>query len=425
MNLEDSLGTEILKWLIKLGVSENYAFFVKSLIIVVGIFILSYLVFIISRKLIVKVLKEITKRTENTWDDILLEKRVFHRLAYLAPAILIHSLMPIILTNVIYEFWVNLIQGALKIYMVLIFVVVIDAFFNAIIEIYNDFEISRYKPIKGYVQIVKIIIFLISAIVIISILVGQSPLYLLGGLGALSAVLMLVFKDTLLGFVASIQLSSNDMLRPGDWITVNKFGADGTVKDINLTTVKIENFDKTITTVPTYSLISDAFQNWRGMEEAGVRRIKRSIILNMNSVKFCNNEMLERFKKFLLIKDYINEKQKEIDNYNKLKEIDNDNFLINGRRQTNLGVFRKYIQQYLVENEFISKDHTLVVRQLPPTEKGLPVEIYVFSRVTEWERYEDVISDIFDHILAVVPMFDLQIFQNPSGSDFKSLINVQ
>ncbi len=407
-----------------MGVSEDYAFFVKSIIVVVGIFILSYIVFIIARKLIVKVLKEISKRTETTWDDILVEKRVFHRLAYLAPAMLIHSLMPEILTNVKYEFWVNLIQGALKIYMVIIVVVVIDAFFNAIIEIYNDFEISKYKPIKGYIQIVKIIIYLIAAIIIISILVGQSPLYLLGGLGALSAVLMLVFKDTLLGFVASIQLSSNDMLRPGDWITVNKFGADGTVKDINLTTVKIENFDKTITTVPTYSLISDAFQNWRGMEESGVRRIKRSLILNMNSVKFCNDEMLERFKKFQLIKEYIIEKQKELEEYNKTHIIDNSQ-LINGRRQTNLGVFRKYIQNYLADNDKISKEHTLLVRQLPPTERGLPVEIYVFSKVTEWAKYEDVISDIFDHILAVVPMFDLQIFQNPSGSDFKSLINVQ
>lgn len=424
MKIEETFGTKIISWLIKMGVSENYAFFVKSIIIVVGIFILSYIVFIIARKLIVKVLKEISKRTETTWDDILVEKRVFHRLAYLAPAMLIHSLMPEILTNVKYEFWVNFIQGALKIYMVIIVVVVIDAFFNAIIEIYNDFEISKYKPIKGYIQIVKIIIYLIAAIIIISILVGQSPLYLLGGLGALSAVLMLVFKDTLLGFVASIQLSSNDMLRPGDWITVNKFGADGTVKDINLTTVKIENFDKTITTVPTYSLISDAFQNWRGMEESGVRRIKRSLILNMNSVKFCNDEMLERFKKFQLIKEYIIEKQKELEEYNKTHIIDNSQ-LINGRRQTNLGVFRKYIQNYLADNDKISKEHTLLVRQLPPTERGLPVEIYVFSKVTEWAKYEDVISDIFDHILAVVPMFDLQIFQNPSGSDFKSLINVQ
>jgi len=423
MKIEETFGTKILNWLIKLGISAEYAFFVKSIIIIVGIFLLSYIVFLIARKLIIKVFKEITKRTETTWDDILLEKRVFHRLAYLAPAVLIHSLMPEILTNVKYEFWVNLIQGTLKIYMVIIFVVVIDAFFNAVIEIYKDFKISKYKPIKSYIQIVKIIIYLIAAIIIISIIVGQSPLYLLGGLGALSAVLMLIFRDTLLGFVASIQLSSNDMLRVGDWITVNKFGADGTVKDINLTTVKIENFDKTITTVPTYSLISDAFQNWRGMEEAGVRRIKRSIILNMNSVKFCNNEMLCRFKNFSLIKDYINDKQKEIEDFNKTKNIDENN-LINGRRQTNLGILRKYIQCYLAENEFVSKDYTLLVRQLPPTEKGLLIEIYVFSKVTEWTKYEDVVSDIFDHILAIVPMFDLQIFQNPSGSDFKSLINV-
>jgi miniconductance mechanosensitive channel len=268
----------------------------------------------------------------------------------------------------------------------------------------------------------KIIIYLISGIIIISILINKSPVYLLTGLGAISAVLMLIFKDTLLGFVASIQLSSNDMLRPGDWITINKFGADGTVVDINLTTVKIENFDKTITTVPTYSMISDAFQNWRGMQESGVRRIKRSIIINMNSVKFCTPEMLEAFKKIQLINDYITDTQVILEENNAFNNID-DSIVVNGRRQTNLGVFRAYLQAYLNDNENLSKENTIIVRQLQPTEKGLPIEIYAFSNILEWDKYEDLISNIFDHIFAVVPQFELQIFQNPSGSDFKSLIN--
>jgi miniconductance mechanosensitive channel len=415
-----TFGRMIHDWLIGIGFDENSAMLMKGVIIVLGIFILSYIVFLIARRIIVQVLHEIAKRTETTWDDIMVERRVFHRLAYLAPAILIHSLMPSMMVN--YETWTLLLQGALKIYMVLIIIIVLDAFFSSMIEIYQNYEISKFKPIKGYIQIMKIIIYLISGIIIISILINKSPVYLLTGLGAISAVLMLIFKDTLLGFVASIQLSSNDMLRPGDWITINKFGADGTVVDINLTTVKIENFDKTITTVPTYSMISDAFQNWRGMQESGVRRIKRSIIINMNSVKFCTPEMLEAFKKIQLINDYITDTQVILEENNAFNNID-DSIVVNGRRQTNLGVFRAYLQAYLNDNENLSKENTIIVRQLQPTEKGLPIEIYAFSNILEWDKYEDLISDIFDHIFAVVPQFELQIFQNPSGSDFKSLIN--
>lgn len=418
---QKTLGEIIHDWLVNIGLDDNTAMLLKGMIIVIGIFILSYIIFLIARRIIVRILHEIAKRTETTWDDVMVERRVFHRLAYLAPAILIHSLMPNMLAN--YETWTLLLQGALKIYMVLIVIIVLDAFFNALIDIYQNFEIAKFKPIKGYIQIMKIVIYLIAGIIIISILINKSPVYLLTGLGAISAVLMLIFKDTLLGFVASIQLSSNDMLRPGDWITMSKFGADGTVVDINLTTVKIENFDKTITTVPTYSLISDAFQNWRGMQESGVRRIKRSVIINMNSVKFCTPEMLENFKKIHLINAYITETQQQLESHNASRDIDNT-VLVNGKRQTNLGVFRAYLQAYLNSNEHLSKENTIIVRQLQPTEKGLPIEIYAFSNILEWDKYEDLISDIFDHVLAVVPQFDLQIFQNPSGSDFKSLMNV-
>lgn len=418
----NTLGVTIHDWLIRIGFDENSALLLKGAIIVVGLFILSYIVLFISKKIIVKVLHEIAKRTETTWDDIMVERGVFQRLAYLAPAILIHSLMPNMLHD--YEAWVLILQGILKIYMVLIVIMVLDAFFYALIEIYQNYEISKFKPIKGYIQIMKIIIYLIGGIIIISILINKSPIYLLTGLGAISAVLMLIFKDTLLGFVASIQLSSNDMLRPGDWITINKFGADGTVMDINLTTVKIENFDKTITTVPTYTLISDAFQNWRGMEESGVRRIKRSIIINMSSIKFCTPEMLAKFNKMKLIENYIKETQQALELYNIENKTD-DSQIVNGKRQTNLGVLRAYIQAYLQSNPDLSKENSLIVRQLQPTEKGLPIEIYAFSTILEWGKYEDLMADIFDHILAVVPEFELQIFQNPSGSDFKSLLNIQ
>ncbi len=419
--MEKTLGNNIYDWLIDLGLKHNNAVLIKGMIIVLGLLILSYIVFKITQKVVVKLFKEIAKRTETTWDDIMVERRVFHRIAYITPALLIHALLPTMLAE--YHIWTSILQAALKIYMVFIVIIVLDAFFNTIIDIYQDFEMSKFKPVKGYVQISKIIIYIISAIIIISILIGQSPLYLLGGLGALSAVLMLIFKDTLLGFVASIQLSSNDMLRPGDWITMSKFGADGVVKDINLTTVKIENFDNTITTIPTYSLISDAFQNWRGMEESGVRRIKRSISIDMHSVNFCTPEMLAKFNNIHLIHEYIVAKQAELEAYNKTNNI-NDSIMVNGRRQTNLGVFRMYVQTYLRNNPSLSNDDTLIVRQLQPTEKGLPIEIYAFSKVLVFEAYEDLIADIFDHILAVIPQFELQIFQNPTSVDYKIKGNI-
>lgn len=413
-----TIGKMLENWLLDNGVNESIIIYLKGLIIVVLMFIASYLLFLIARKIIVRILHFIAKRTETTWDDVMIEKRVFHRLAYIAPAIFIHSVIPVALVEFVY--WTLVLQAVLKIYMVVIVVMVLDSFFESIVEIYRGYEIAKFKPIKGYVQIARIIVYLVAAIFIISALIGKSPVYLLTGLGALSAVLMLIFKDTLLGFVASIQLSANDMIRPGDWITMSKFGADGIVHDINLTTVKIENFDKTITTVPTYSFIADSFQNWRGMEESGVRRIKRSININVNSVKFCNEEMLSRFSKFKIIHDYVEQTQRQLEEFNQLQ---NDESVdpVNDVRQTNLGVFRAYLYAYLRNNPHIDQDKTLLVRQLAPTEKGLPVEIYAFSKVQEWEKYENIISDIFDHVLAFVPQFELQIFQNPTGADFKML----
>jgi miniconductance mechanosensitive channel len=413
-----TIGKMLENWLLNNGVNESFIIYLKGLIIVVLMFIASYLLFLIARKIIVRILHFIAKRTETTWDDVMIEKRVFHRLAYIAPAIFIHSVIPVALVE--FAYWTLILQAILKIYMVVIVVMVLDSFFESIVEIYHGYEIAKFKPIKGYVQIARIIVYLVAAIFIISALIGKSPVYLLTGLGALSAVLMLIFKDTLLGFVASIQLSANDMIRPGDWITMSKFGADGIVHDINLTTVKIENFDKTITTVPTYSFIADSFQNWRGMEESGVRRIKRSININVNSVKFCNEEMLSRFSKFKIIRDYINQTQRQLEEFNQLQYNESED-PVNDVRQTNLGVFRAYLYAYLRNNPHIDQEKTLLVRQLAPTEKGLPVEIYAFSKVQEWEKYENIISDIFDHVLAFVPQFELQIFQNPTGADFKML----
>jgi miniconductance mechanosensitive channel len=317
-----------------------------------------------------------------------------------------------------YPSTVSLVATAMSIYMITVMILVVNAFLNALAIIYQDFQVAKTRPIKGYVQIAKIIVYLIGGIIIISTLFGKNPLGIIGGLGAFSAVLLLVFKDPILGFVAGIQLSANNMLAPGDWITMPKYAADGTVIDVALTTVKVQNWDKTISTIPTYALISDSFKNWRGMEESGGRRIKRSINIDMKSIRFCTPEMLKKYSRIQHVKDYVEQKEKEIEAFNQEHQIDNS-LLVNGRRQTNIGVFRAYLRGYLHRHPSIHDGMTFLIRQLQPSEKGLPIEIYVFSKIQEWSRYEDLQSDIFDHILAVLPEFDLRVYQNPSGDDFR------
>jgi len=319
-----------------------------------------------------------------------------------------------------YEFAITVIDIITKIYMIFTVLVVINSFLNALSHIYQNYEISKSKPIKGYIQAVKVVLFIIGGILIVASLLNKSPNALFVGLGTLSAVLMIVFKDPLLGFVGGIQLSTNNMIRIGDWIAMHKFGADGNVIDISLTSVKVQNWDKTITTIPTYALITDYFQNWRGMEESGGRRIKRSINIDMDSVKFCTPEMLSKFYKFQYLSKYVENKEKEIEKFNKQNNIDNE-YLINGRRQTNLGVLRAYLKEYLHKNSNINDSMTFLVRQLQPTELGIPIEIYVFSKIQAWADYEDVQSDIFDHVLAIIPEFELRVFQNPTGKDFQKV----
>ncbi len=414
-----SLGNWVAELLKKTSLNELYINYTKNAIIFLAIVMLAVLVHYVARYIILNIIKRIAKRTTTTWDDVLVTKRVFHRLAYVVPAFVIHALMPVTLGG--YDVWIEILQGVIKIYIIIIFLRVIEAFSSSVNSIYSDYGISRTRPITGYIQVVKIILYSVGIILILSILINRNPITLFAGLGAISAVLILVFKDTLLGFVASIQLSSNDMVRIGDWVAVPKYGADGTVTSINLTTVKVQNWDKTISTVPTYSMISDSFQNWRGMEESGGRRIKRSININMDSVTFCTPEMLDKFRKIHLVKPYIEAKQKELIEYNEKNKIDNS-ILVNGRRQTNIGVFRAYLVHYLRNHPQINTEMTFLIRQLQPTDIGIPIEIYVFSKVQEWGKYEDIQADIFDHILAVVPEFDLQVFQSPSGTDFQHLL---
>ena len=297
---------------------------------------------------------------------------------------------------------------------------VVDSVISASHEIYQQLPVSKGRNIKGYVQLVKILAYIIAGLVVISILTDKSINGLLTGLGAFAAVLMLVFRDTILGLVASIQLSGNKMVNVGDWISMPKYNADGDVSDISLNTDKIQNWNKTIVTILTYELVQDSFNNWKGMEESGGRRIKRSVNIDMQSVRFLESDELKKFKEIRILNDYIQAKEKEIEAFNKTVGIDTSD-KINGRRLTNLGTFRKYLELYLRNHPKIHQDMTFLIRHLQPTERGIPIEIYVFSNDQAWANYEAIQADIFDHILAVIPVFDLRVFQNPTGADWRGL----
>lgn len=381
-------------------------------------FILTILVFQITYRLLISFIKRFARRTQFSWDDILVEQRFFNRLSYLAPAYAFSLMTPFVFSG--YPFLVTPVLTILKIYTTIVVLLVGLSFLNSVALIYQQYPISKTRPIKGYLQVAKIIFYSLAVITIISFLIGQNPLVLIGGLGAFSAVLLLIFKDTLLGLVAGIQLTSNDMLRPGDWISFPKYDADGIVIDITLTTVKIQNFDKTYSTIPAYALFTESFKNWRGMSESGGRRIKRSIKIDMNSVKFCTAEMLAKFEQIHYITQYIRDKEKEINEYN-LRHNINPAVVVNGRRQTNIGVFRAYLYYYLINHPKINHEMNVIVRHLQPAETGLPIEISAFSIEKDWDKYEMVQADIFDHILAIIPEFELRVFQNPSSTDIRLL----
>lgn len=369
----------------------------------------------ISKRIVIRIITSIVTKSKFKWGKIILERQVFRKLSHLVPAVIIYSFAS---TFPNYQTTIEKLAIA---YIIIVGLVFIHSLLNALNDIYQTFEISKVKPIKGYVQVVNIIIMTVGFILMISNLLGKSPIILLSGIGALSAVLMLVFKDSLLGLVAGIQLTANDMVRVGDWIEMPKYGADGDVIDISLNTVQVQNFDKTITMIPSYALISDSFINWRGMQSSGGRRIKRSLYVDTSSITFCTEEMIEKFIKVHYLSDYIIQKEKEITEYNAKNGVDRNN-RVNGRALTNIGVFRAYISNYLKNHEGIHQNMTLMVRQLAHSEHGLPIEIYAFTNSVDWAVYESVQSDIFDHLLAVAPEFGLRVFQNPSGADLRNLV---
>lgn len=386
---------------------ENIALF--------GVLLLAYLAYLVVRFVLFRMVSNFVKRTKTELDDILLQKTVLKRISYTAPLLVINYFAYLLPS---FEVLIDRVTTALIIFFI---VLTISAVLSSFVTLYETIERYKDRPIKGYIQVVKIILFIVSTIFIITVLTGESPWALLGGLGALTAVILLVFRDTILSFVASIQISSYDLVKLGDWIEVPKYGADGDVIDIALHTIKVQNWDKTITVIPTYKLIEDSFKNWRGMQLSGGRRIKRSIFIDQNSIKFCTDKMLEQFSKFRLLHDYINKKKEDISKFN-ISFKEESELLFNGRKLTNVGTFRAYLKEYLKSREDIHKDLTFLVRHLPPGPEGLPIEIYVFTTTVKWAEYEDIQSDIFDHIFAIIPQFDLRVFQNPTGKDFSSLI---
>lgn len=402
----------------KLGLSDNLSSILSEAISFITLIIASVVAYMIVVFIINKTIQVFIVKSESKRDDIIIKNRVFNRLCLLVPAYLVRFYTEAALPS--HPVLASVIIIITKVYEVFIYSRVLDAILTTLNGIYDTYEISKSKPIKGFIQVLKTIIYIICFLLVIAILTQKQLSNILIGLGTLSAVLMLVFKDPILGFVGGLQLTVNDMLRIGDWIVMEKSKADGEVLEIGLTTVKVQNWDKTITTIPTYSLISDSFTNWRGMENSGGRRIARSFVIDIDTIKFCTPEMLERYKKFQLVSKYIDEKEKEIEEYNKSNKVDVSN-LVNGRRQTNIGIFRAYLSEYLAQSPYINKDMTFMVRQLAPTEYGIPLQIYAFSANKEWIKYENIQSDIFDHVFAVVTMFDLKIYQKPSSNTLEKV----
>jgi miniconductance mechanosensitive channel len=397
-----------------IGLSNRYAEPAAQGAVIVGIVIVSILVNLITKKILMRIIHRIVRKTKSTWDDVLLRRRVLVRLSHLAPAIAVYFLIRFAFPE--NDAVIDFIRRFAVAYMIGVVVMVIASVLIAVNDIYQTYQVSKTRPIKGYIQVGRVVIIIVGVILMITTLLDKSPLGILGGIGAMSAVLLLVFKDSILGLVASIQLSANNMVAIGDWVEVPNYNANGDVIEINLQSIKVRNWDKTITTIPIYALVSDSFKNWQGMLESGGRRIKRSVNIDMRSIRLCTEEMIESYRKIDALKGYIDSKLSEIEAYNKEYGIDLSS-RVNGRRITNIGTFRAYLIEYLKRNPKIRQDMTFLVRQLPPGPTGLPMEIYVFSADQAWADYEGIQADIFDHILAVIPEFGLRVFQEPSGYD--------
>ena len=391
-----------------------------SMVMIFGIiFLTAVVVHIFLHWVVLRTFEKRAIASSRLWLQIITQNKLFHRLAFTLQGIIV---------NIQAVFWLqkgteaaDILTTCAQLWIMMYALLSVFSLLDVILNLAQKFPAASQLPLKGIFQGIKLIGAILVGILMISLLIGQSPAILISGLGAMAAVLMLVFKDPILGLVAGIQLSANDMLKLGDWLEMPKYGADGAVIDIGLTTVKVRNWDNTITTIPPYLLVSDSFQNWRGMRESGGRRVKRSINIDMTSVRFCTPEMLAKYRKIQLLKDYVEQTEEVIEKYNVENGIDNS-ILVNGRRQTNLGVFRAYLTAYLKSLPDVNQELTCMVRQLQPTDRGIPIELYFFCALKDWVPYEGVQADVFDHVLAIIPEFDLQVFQSPSGRDFQRVL---
>lgn len=397
---------------------EDIAFNLAQIIATITLLILSFALFYLGKYLIVKIVGNIIKKSENKYDDYLLNYNFGTRMAFLIPIYMVRAYIE--MTAPEFTAFDNFIIILTKVCEIITYIGIIMSLVDSFQAMYNTRDVSKTRPIKGVVQVIKIILVIACILLVIAAFTQRDIKTILLGLGTLSAILMLVFKDSILGFVGGIQLTTNDMVRIGDWIV--KGDADGNVIDIGLTTVKVQNWDNTISTIPTYSLVTDPFTNWRGMSDSGGRRIARSVIIDADTVKFCTPEMLQRFKKYQLVAKYITDTENDIAEFNEGNGIDTSS-LVNGRRQTNIGIFRAYLVQYLMNNPNVNKDMTVLVRQQSPTETGIPIQIYCFSKNKDWVPYEAIQSDIFDHIFAVIPEFDLRVYQKPSSYSIENAMN--
>ncbi len=401
------------------GVGGLSRFLLQSLTLVFAL-LMAWCVDLFSRRWLVRGVHALVKRTETKWDDALMEHHVFERLAHLAPALVLWGASQVIFPSGAWGR--SLLQHVAVSIIILVVVWALEGAVDAFLGIFRSMEGMRYKPLESYGQVIKLLLGSVAAVLIVAEFLERSPWALLGGLGAFTAVLILVFRDSILGFVASVQISTLDLVREGDWIEMPKYEADGSVIRFSLTTVHVQNWDKTITTIPTYALTGESFKNWRGMFDSGVRRIKRAVSIDINSVRFLDEALLAEMKKIQLLQPYLDKRLAEITAWNAEHKVES-NSPANGRRLTNIGTFRAYLEAYMEQHPKIDTQMTFLIRQLPPSANGLPIEIYVFTREQSWVPYEKLIADIFDHLFAILPLFDLRAFQAPNGADVRALLH--
>ena len=406
----------ISRQLIDYGISRETAIYLNMLILLVSLLLLNLIIHIITRRIIIAFSHKLSEKSKTNFDDLLVANKAPKKVAHIIPLVIAIECVPVIFTD--FEYTTHLVLKILYVFALVLILWILESFFNTLKDYIKTRPRYMDKPIDSNVQVFMIFAWVIIILSSLAILTEVPFFHYLGTLGVASAIILLIFKDTILGFVASIQVSINDMIRIGDWVTFEKFGADGDVTEINLTTVKVQNFDKTITTIPTYALISDSFKNWRGMTSSEGRRIKRAVIIKQNSIKYLNDEEIEKLKKIEIIKDYLTNRQSEISKYNQKENI-NKELLINGRNLTNIGVFRKYLFNYISSHSAVNEEMQIMVRQLAPTPQGMPLEIYCFSKDKVWENYEYIMADIFDHVIASLPYFDLELFELPNDSNFR------